>query len=91
MVLFDALAVKRCITGSRLKNVMVTGGWNNETFNRIRDGKMTATIAQPFEDMAAKAVDLIEKIVIKKIPVSQAAPQKTIYMDAPLIDKSNLP
>jgi len=91
---FDALAyvASDVLQDHGLKNVMVTGvDGNNETFNRIRDGKMTATIAQPFEDMAAKAVDLIEKIVIKKIPVSQAAPQKTIYMDAPLIDKSNLP
>ena len=75
-----------------IKNVIVTGvDGNKETFNRIKDGKMTATIAQPFEDMAAKAVDLIDKIVVKKIPAGTAAPQKIIYMDAPLVDINNIP
>ncbi|MCE1195625.1 substrate-binding domain-containing protein, partial [bacterium] len=75
-----------------IKNVIVTGvDGNKETFNRIKDGKMTATIAQPFEDMAAKAVDLIDKIVVKKIPAATAAPQKIIYMDAPLVDINNIP
>jgi ABC-type sugar transport system substrate-binding protein len=91
---FDALAYVAgdVLQDHGLKNVIVTGiDGNNETFNRIKEGKMTATIAQPFEDMAAKVIDLIDKIVVKKVPVSQAAPQKIIYMDAPLIDKSNLP
>jgi ABC-type sugar transport system substrate-binding protein len=75
-----------------IKNVIVTGvDGNQETFNRIKEGKMTATIAQPFEDMAAKAVELVEKIVVKKMSPAAAAPQKIIYMDAPLVDKSNIP
>ena len=91
---FDALAyvASDVIQEHGLKNVVITGvDGNNETFKRIREGTMTATVAQPFEAMAAKSVDLIDQIVVKKVPVEVAAPQKTIYMDAPLIDKSNLP
>lgn len=91
---FDALAYVAgdVIQEHGLKNVIVTGvDGNNETFTRIKDGKMTATIAQPFEDMAAKAIELVDKIVVKKMPVAQAAPQKIIYMDAPLVDKNSLP
>lgn len=91
---FDSLAY---VAGDVLKdrgmtNVIVTGvDGNNETFKRIKDGRMTATIAQPFEDMSAKAVELVEKIVVKKMPASVAAPQKIIYMEAPLVDKTSLP
>jgi len=91
---FDSLAyaVSDVLQEHGMKNVIVTGiDGNSETFKRIKDGRMTATIAQPFEDMAAKAVDLVEKIVVKKMAAREAAPQKVIYMDAPLIDKSNLP
>jgi len=91
---FDALAyVAGDVVQERgLKNVIITGvDGNNETFKRIKDGRMTATIAQPFEEMAEKAVELIDKIVIKKVPVRVAAPHKIIYMDAPLVDKNNLP
>jgi ABC-type sugar transport system substrate-binding protein len=91
---FDALAYVAgdVIQEHGLKNVILTGvDGNNETFKRIKDGTMTATIAQPFEAMAAKAVDLVDKIVVKKMSVEMAAPQKIIYMDAPLVDKNNLP
>jgi len=75
-----------------IKNVIVTGvDGNDETMKRIKDGRITATVAQPFEQMAAKAVELIENIVVKKMSVREAAPQKIIYMDAPLIDKTTLP
>jgi len=76
---FDALAyVAGDVVQERgLKNVIITGvDGNNETFKRIKDGRMTATIAQPFEEMAEKAVELIDKIVIKKVPVRVAAPHK---------------
>ena len=91
---FDALAyvASDVVQEHGLKDVIVTGvDGNNETFNRIRSGKITATIAQPFEAMAAKAVDLIDQIVVKKYAVRSAAPQKIIYMDAPLVDINNLP
>lgn len=91
---FDALAYVAAdvIQEHGLKKVIVTGvDGNKETFKRIKEGNMTATIAQPFEDMAAKAIELVDKIVVKKMPVALAAPQKIIYMDALLVDKNSLP
>ena len=74
-----------------IKNVIVTGvDGNDETMKRIKDGRMTATVAQPFEAMAAKAADLIDKIVVRKMSQNAAAPQKIIYMDAPLIDANSI-
>jgi ABC-type sugar transport system substrate-binding protein len=75
-----------------IKNAIVTGvDGNDETLRRIKDGRMTATVAQPFESMAQKAVEIIDKIVVQKMEPSAAAPQKIIYTDAPLIDKNSLP
>lgn len=74
-----------------LKNVIVVGvDGNEETFRRIKAGTMTATVAQPFEEMAAIAIDLVKKIVIQKMKPSEAAPRKIIYVDAPLVDASNV-
>lgn len=91
---FDQLAyaVSDVLQEYGLHDVIVVGAdGNQETFRRIREGTITATVAQPFEDMAAKAISLIEDIVIKGIPVDQAAPSKIIYLDAPLIDYYSLP
>jgi len=74
-----------------LKNVIVVGvDGNQETFRRIKEGIMTATVAQPFEEMASVAINLIKKIVVDKMPVSVAAPRKIIYVDAPLVDIGNV-
>lgn len=74
-----------------LKNVIVVGvDGNEETFRRIKNGTMTATVAQPFEEMAAIAIELIEKIVVQKMSPSEAAPRKIIYVDAPLVDARNV-
>jgi ABC-type sugar transport system substrate-binding protein len=91
---FDSLAyvASDVLRDHGLNNVIVTGvDGNNETFKRIKEGRQTATIAQPLEAMSAKAVELVEKIVVQKKPVNVAAPQKSIFMDAPLVDKTNLP
>lgn len=76
-----------------LKDAMVVGvDGNDETFRRIRDGRMAATVSQPFEAMAGKAIDLVQKIAVDGVPVKEATGgKKVIYMDAPLVDKSNVP
>lgn len=90
---FDQLAY---IAGDVLQsygiNAIIVGiDGNKETFRRIKEGKMTATIAQPFEEMAKKAVELVEKIVIRRIsPEKATGGRKVIYLDAPLVDKSNV-
>ncbi|MFP4461904.1 MAG: sugar ABC transporter substrate-binding protein [Thermotogota bacterium] len=72
-------------------DVLVVGAdGNEETFRRIENGNMTATVAQPFENMAAIAVDIVQKIVSGVDP-SVAAGKEIIYADALLIDKNNLP
>jgi ABC-type sugar transport system substrate-binding protein len=91
---FDQLAyaASDVVRERGLKNVIITGvDGNEETFRRIKSGQMTATVAQPFEEMARKAIELVEKIVVLKVDTRQAAPQKIIYVDAPLIDKTNVP
>ena len=52
---------------------------------------MTATVAQPFEEMASKAISLVEDIVVKGMSTEQVAPRKIIYLDAPLVDYYSLP
>ena len=72
-------------------DVLVVGvDGNEETFRRIGAGDMSATVAQPFEDMAAKAIEIVEKISNGVNP-EEAAGKKIIYVDAPLIDHTNLP
>ncbi len=72
-------------------DVLVVGAdGNEETFRRIENGNMTATVAQPFENMAAIAVDIVQKIVSGVDPAT-AAGNKIIYAEALLIDKNNLP
>lgn len=62
---------------------------NDETFRRIQNGTMNATVSQPFEDMANKAGDIIENIGNGMNP-SEAAGSKIIYVDAPLVTKASL-
>lgn len=90
---FDQLAyIASDVLQSYGVNAIIVGiDGNKETFRRIKEGKMTATVAQPFEEMAKKAVELIEKIVVRKIsPEKATGGRKVIYLDAPLVDKTNV-
>ncbi len=90
---FDQLAyaVSDVLQEYGLKDVIVVGvDGNEETFRRIKSGIMTATVAQPFEEMAAIAIDLVERIVVKKMDPMKVAPRKIIYVDAPLVDIGNV-
>jgi ribose transport system substrate-binding protein len=91
---FDQLAyaVSDVLQGHDLKDVIVVGvDGNDETFRRINAGTIAATVAQPFEEMSRKAVELVEYMVVKGMKPEEATSRKIIYMDAPLIDKANLP
>jgi ABC-type sugar transport system substrate-binding protein len=71
--------------------VIVAADGNKETFRRIAEGMMTATVAQPFEGMAA-AADLVEKLAVEGKTAAEATGNKhVIYVDTPLYDASNLP
>lgn len=64
---------------------------NEETFRRIESGNMAATVAQPFEEMAKAAGNIIKEMVVEGKSKEEVAPNETMYIDAPLINKNNLP
>lgn len=74
------------------KAIVVGVDGNQETFRRIRSGQMSATVDQPFEAMAQKAIDLVNAIAVDGKTAEEATGgRKIFYMDAPLIDKTALP
>jgi simple sugar transport system substrate-binding protein/ribose transport system substrate-binding protein len=70
--------------------VSVDGG--PESVRRIADPEslFTATFSIPFEEMGARAVDAVDAIVVKKQPVSTIAIGPFVFVDAVLIDASNV-
>lgn len=90
---FDQLAYAAAdvLTEYGINDVMVVGvDGNEETYRRIELGQMSATVAQPFDQMADKAVEIVKKI-LDGVDPKEAAGKDIIYVDAPLIDKTNLP
>jgi ABC-type sugar transport system substrate-binding protein len=74
------------------KIVIVGADGNQETFRRIGEGLMTATVAQPFEEISAVAADLVQKIVVEgKDPKEAASGRRTYYVPTVLRDATNLP
>lgn len=74
------------------KAVIVGVDGNQETFRRIGAGQMAATVAQPFEAMAGKAIELVNALAVEGKTVEEATGgRKIFYMDAPLIDRTSLP
>jgi ABC-type sugar transport system substrate-binding protein len=70
--------------------VSVDGG--AETYRRIADpdSLLTATVTIPFEDMAIRAVNAVEAIVVKKQPKDSITTGPYVFTDAVLVDKSNV-
>lgn len=70
--------------------VSIDGG--DETYRRIADPKSTlvATVAIPFEQMGEAAVSAVDTIVVRKQPVSAVTSGPYLYMDAFLVDASNV-
>jgi len=90
---FDQLAyaVADVLEEYGLSDVLVVAAdGNEETFKRIKRGNMTATVAQPFEDMARIAADIVQKIVDGMDP-AEAAGKQIYYAEAQLIDRTNVP
>jgi ribose transport system substrate-binding protein len=73
-----------------VKLVSVDGG--AETYRRIADPQSTllATVMIPFEQMGKAAVDSIDAIVVQKKPKSSVTAGPYLYMDAVLVDGSNV-
>ncbi|MET4576229.1 sugar ABC transporter substrate-binding protein [Ottowia thiooxydans] len=70
--------------------VSIDGG--PETYRRIADpaSSLVATVSVPFEQMGQKAVDAIDTIVVKKQPQTTITSGPYLFLDAVLVDKSNV-
>ncbi|MBY4594378.1 substrate-binding domain-containing protein [bacterium BD-1] len=70
--------------------VSVDGG--PETYRRIADpaSSLLATVSVPFEQMGQKAVEAIDTIVVKKQPQTTITSGPYLFLDAVLVDKSNV-
>ena len=95
---FDAQAfiIDDLLTEQGLKKgdlVMVSIDGGQEVFRRIRDQNslMTATVAIPFEQMGAKAVECMDKIVNDGVKKEELVQGPFLLMDAVLVDKYNVP
>lgn len=80
--------------GLKKGEVLLTGiDGGQETFKRIRDPKslVVATVAIPFETMGARAVDLMDKIVVQKQPKSRHVAGARLLVPTVLVDETNAP
>jgi len=72
--------------------VMVSVDGGEESYRRIKDpaSLFTATVAIPFESMGQMAVDALDKIVVKKTPRDKVVSGPYMWVDAVLVDASNV-
>ncbi|MCC6197144.1 MAG: sugar ABC transporter substrate-binding protein [Burkholderiales bacterium] len=70
--------------------VSVDGG--EESYRRIKDpaSLFTATVAIPFESMGQQAVAALDQIVVKKQPKEKVVQGPYMWVDAVLVDASNV-
>lgn len=63
-----------------------------ETYRRIADpdSLIVATVVIPFEEMAGKAVEAVDTIVVKKQPASAVTSGPYLFTDAVVVDKTNV-
>jgi ABC-type sugar transport system substrate-binding protein len=88
--IIDDLLQAQGVKKGQIPLVAVDGG--AETYRRIADPQSTimATVAIPFEDMGKKAVDAVDAIVNQKKPAASIASGPYLFVDAVLVDASNV-
>jgi simple sugar transport system substrate-binding protein/ribose transport system substrate-binding protein len=86
----DDLLRAQGVKKGQIPLVSIDGG--KETFRRIADPDSTflATVVIPFEEMGTKAVEAVETIVVKKQPKSAVTAGPYFFMDAVVVDASNV-
>jgi simple sugar transport system substrate-binding protein/ribose transport system substrate-binding protein len=86
----DDLLKARDARKGQIKFVSIDGGV--ETYRRIADNDSTlmATVTIPFEEMGAKAVDAVERIVMKGEPKAALTSGPYLFMEAFLVDGHNV-
>lgn len=77
---------------ARGKPALVSVDGGVETYRRIADPKsfLLATVSIPFERMGTEAVNVVERIAIRKEPHDAINSGPYMYMDAELVDRSNV-
>ena len=78
--------------GTRGKPVLVSVDGGPETYRRIADPKsfLLATVTIPFERMGTEAVNVMERLVVKKEAPGAINAGPYIYMPSELVDKTNV-
>lgn len=86
----DDLLKSQGVKKGQIPLVSIDGG--AETYRRIADPDSTlvATIVIPFEEMGTKAVEAVDAIVVKKQPRSSVTAGPYFFMDAVVVDASNV-
>lgn len=86
----DDLLRARGVKKGQVKFVSIDGG--AETFRRIADPDSTlmASVVIPFEQMGTRAVEALEAIVVKREPKQALTPGPYLFMDAFLVDSTNV-
>jgi simple sugar transport system substrate-binding protein/ribose transport system substrate-binding protein len=88
--IIDDLLRAQGVKKGQIPLVSMDGG--PESFRRIADPDSTlvATVSVPFEAMGVKAVDAVDAIVVHKQPASSLTPGVYLFVDATLVDASNV-
>lgn len=86
----DDLLKARGVRKGQLPFVSIDGGV--ETYRRIADPESTlmATVTIPFEEMGVRAVESIERIVLRGEPKNAVTSGPYLFMDAQLVDGNNV-
>lgn len=87
-----ALAVEAA--GYTKDDIFVVGiDGTDQAYDMIRRGSpFVATVAQPFEEYAKKAMEIVDDIIVKGLdPLKVTGGMPVIYLDAPLITEANVP
>jgi simple sugar transport system substrate-binding protein/ribose transport system substrate-binding protein len=86
----DDLLKARGTGKGQIKFVSIDGGV--ETYRRIADADSTlmATVTIPFEEMGGRAVEAVERIVIKGEPKAALTSGPYLFMEAFLVDSNNV-
>ncbi|PSC05577.1 LacI family transcriptional regulator [Alsobacter soli] len=88
--IIDDILQQQGVKKGQIPLVSVDGG--EETYRRIADPESTllATVAIPFEQMGKAAVEAVDTIVAKKQPKDNVTKGPYLYVDAVLVEQSNV-
>jgi ribose transport system substrate-binding protein len=77
---------------ARGKPVLVSVDGGPETYRRIADPKslLQATVAIPFERMGSEAINVLDRLIVKKEARDSISSGPYIYLSSELVDKTNV-